>query len=201
MIRKFRFVLAMLFLVSSCAPTVESTLPAVTSPLRPTLSSGSSSNTPPASVPDQVLALPVTTPRVLPSPAIPAPSGWKTYINTQWQVALEYPPDWSVRDQAVGVTLTSPQGAGILLAPVETGGLAPQAYLDETLLPNTRCTSETNAHGVAMRICFDTISLSYTTYMILKPTGGAERLLTLSLQTRTHLQVFNMLMASMRPVP
>jgi hypothetical protein len=117
------------------------------------------------------------------------------------QVALDYPPDWSVREQAAGVSFTSPQGAEILLTPVETGGLSPEDYLTETQLPNTRCTSDTNAHGVAGRVCFDTISFSYTAFLILKPAGDAERLLSLSTRSRESLQVFNTMIASARPAP
>jgi hypothetical protein len=117
------------------------------------------------------------------------------------QVALDYPPDWSVREQAAGVTFTSPQGVEILLAPVDTGGIAPQDYLDETLLPNMRCTSDTNAHGVAVRICLDTISFSYTASLTLKASGGAGRLLSLSTRARANPQVFNTMTASARPAP
>ena len=215
MIRKLSSIAALL-IVSACAPTVPPVAPTSTPTIAltvaprvvaptsvpsetppPTASSNSSSSLPVASL----AASPTSgTPKVTPSPAAPMPGEGKTYINSQWKVAVDYPPEWSVREQAAGVVFTSPQGAQILLAAVETGGLAPQDYLDETLLPNTRCTSGTNAHGVAVRACFDTISFSYTTYLILKP-AGAERLLSLSTGARATLQMFNTMTASARPAP
>jgi hypothetical protein len=215
MVRKLSLIAALL-IVSACAPTVPPVVPTGTpmimltvaprgeapTPLPnetppPTASSNSSSSLPAASL----AASPTSGPlKATPSPAVPKPGEGKTYVNSQWQVAVDYPPEWSVRDQVAGVVFTSPQGAQILLAAVDTGGLTPQDYLDETLLPNTRCTSGTNAHGVAVRACFDTISFSYTTFLILKP-SGAGRLLSLSTGARASLEVFNTMTASARPAP
>lgn len=216
MIRKLSLISALL-IVSACAPAVPPVAPTGTpaitltvaprvvapTPLpsetpQPTASSNSSSSLPAASLSASPTSGP---PKVTPSPTVPKSGEGKTYINSQWQIALDYPPDWSVLEQAARVTFTSPQGIEILLAAVETGGLAPQDYLDETLLPNTRCTSGTNAHGVAVRNCFDTISFSYTAFLTLKPASGTERLLSLSTRARANLQVFNTMTASARPAP
>jgi hypothetical protein len=164
---------------------------------RPTVSGSSESSTATVTTP----ALPTQASPIATPPATPKPSGWKTYVNTQWQATLDYPPDWLVREQAAGVAFTSPQGAEILLALVETGGLSPEDYLTEAQLPNTRCAPDTNAHAVAGRVCFDTISFSYTAYLILQPANGAGRLLSLSIHSRESQPVFNTMIASVRLAP
>jgi hypothetical protein len=207
MIRKLGLILILL-VISACTSVPGPATPATTptgatrtmtpdvTP-RPTVSGSSESNTAAATAP--ALSTQVS-PKATPS-AVPRPSGWKTYVNSQWQVALDYPPDWIVREQAAGVAFTSPQGAEILLALVETGGLSPEDYMTETQLPNTRCAPDTNAHGVAGRVCFDTISFSYTAYLILQPANGAGRLLSLSTHSRESQPVFNTMIASVRLAP
>ena len=142
-----------------------------------------------------------TIPTVAPAGTLFA--GGKTFISSIWQVAVDYPPDWSVREDAAGVVFRSPQGAMILLASVETGGLSPEDFLSERQLPNTRCSSSTNAYGVTARVCFDTIASSYDASIVLKSAAGGARLLSWSTRTRlqSDLQVFNAMVASVRPLP
>ncbi len=129
-----------------------------------------------------------------PSPATLPPVGWKTFVSTNFRVAVDYPPDWSVNEERRGVTFRSEQGEVIQLTVIETGLLSPRDFLNENLLPNTRCSSRTNTAQITTRICFDTISRSYSADFVLK-----SRLLSLSMPRRGDLQVFNGMVESLRP--
>jgi hypothetical protein len=140
------------------------------------------------------------TPADGPVSPIPLPrAGWKTFVSATWHVALDYPPDWSVEEEATGVTFTSPASVNIQLNLVNTAGLSPEDYLNEHQLPNTRCSSGTNDHDVAVRTCFDTLSRSYSAYFILNASEGPARLLSLTMHWRGDLQVFQAMSASVRP--
>ncbi len=128
------------------------------------------------------------------SPAILARVGWKTFISTEFQVAVDYPQDWSVSEEESRVTFRSKPGGVIQLSVIETGQLSPENFLKENLLPNTRCSSKTNAAGISVRICFDTLSGSYSAEFILK-----SQLLSLSMPKRGDTQVFNLMVESLRP--
>jgi hypothetical protein len=39
--------------------------------------------------------------------------GWKTFVSATLPVTVDYPPDWSVREEATGVTFNSTRGATI----------------------------------------------------------------------------------------
>jgi hypothetical protein len=124
---------------------------------------------------------------------------WKTFRSETLHVALEYPPDWSAHEQAAGATFTPAHGAIIQLALIETGDFSPEEFLNEHQLPNTRCSSSKNAHDVAVRTCLDTLSGNRTAYFVLNPPQGAARLLALTVFRRGDLQVFQAMVASLRP--
>ncbi len=134
------------------------------------------------------------------TPTTIARVGWKTFVSASWNVAVDYPPDWSVREEPMGVTFSSAQGATVLLAPISTGGLPPSSDLAGNDLPNTRCRQITNGYGVAVRSCFDTIAFSYSADFVIQSSGGS-RLFSLSTRTRlpATLQIFNAMIASVRP--
>jgi hypothetical protein len=138
------------------------------------------------------------------TPTLLSRTGWKTYTSTNLQVAVDYPPDWSVREAATGATFTSPQGLQIQLAQINTGKLSPEDYVinNEQDLPNTRCTSSTNAYGVKARVCLDTIAFSYAASLIVKSPDGTTRLLSLAMGGKARdPQVLNAMAASVRPSP
>ena len=131
-------------------------------------------------------------------------AGWKTFTSTKLHVALEYPPDWTASENAIGITFTGPQGAEILLSPVNTGGLSPESYLAQNSdLANTRCTTNTNPDGITARVCFDTIAFSYSADIIAKAAGSPSELLALSTSARKgeDANVFYAMLASIKPVP
>ncbi len=132
---------------------------------------------------------------ILPTPMLT--TGWKTYTNASWQVALDYPADWTVRESAAAVTFVSPNGALVQLTPVVTGSSAPPETNDD--LPNTRCTSQTNSHGVMARVCFDTLAFSTIADFGVKPASGVEHWFSLVTNRRTgDLGVFAAMLASVR---
>jgi hypothetical protein len=149
-----------------------------------------------------------TTPIQSPFPAGSKPpttptvsNGWKTLVSARLQVALDYPPDWSVHEDAAGVTFASTQGANVALVRVETGNTPPENFLNESDLPNYRCVSSVNGHGLGVRTCIDTIGFTYVANFVIKSPGGPEQLLTLTTRSRGLLETFNAMVASARAVP
>src|SRR6266545_6863936 len=106
--------------------------------------------------------------------------GWKTFVSATLPVTVDYPPDWSVREEATGVTFTSAQGATMHLDRIETGVLSAEDFWQEHWLPHTRCSARTNAYGIAARVCFDTLAGSYTADFVVKTSHGPARLLSLA---------------------
>ena len=125
--------------------------------------------------------------------------GWKTFVSATLSVTVDYPPDWSVREEATGVTFTSAQGATIHLNRIETGVLSAEDFLHEHWLPHTRCSARTNAYGIAARVCFDTLAGSYTADFVVKTSHGPAQLLSLAMPSRGDLAMFNAMLASVRP--
>jgi hypothetical protein len=130
-----------------------------------------------------------------------APNGWNSFTSTKLQAVVEFPPGWTAREDSLGVSFTSPAGAAIVLARVDTSGASAEDFLSETLLPNTRCSSSINAHGLSVRSCLDTIARSHFAYLFIKPAGGSERLWSLSTGSREPLDVFNAMIETVHPAP
>jgi hypothetical protein len=125
--------------------------------------------------------------------------GWKTFVSATLPVAMDYPPDWSVRQEATGVTFTSAQGATIHLNRIETGVLSAEDFWHEHWLPHARCSARTNAYGIAARVCFDTLAGSYTADFVVNASHGPAQLLSLAMPNRGDLAMFNAMLASVRP--
>jgi hypothetical protein len=100
---------------------------------------------------------------------------------------------------AAAVTFSSPPGGGVQLTRVDTQGLPPETFLAETQLPNTRCSAATNAYDVAVRTCLDTLARTQIAYFILQPAQGPPQLLALTLLKGGDRQVFQRMIASIRP--
>ena len=124
--------------------------------------------------------------------------GWKTFRSTKLHVALDYPPDWAVKEYETGASFTPAQGAGIQLDLIGTGDLSAEDFLNENQIPHARCSSSTNTYGVTVRNCLDTLSGSRIAYFILKPPQGAARLLSLTILRRGNLKVFQTMVDSVR---
>ena len=194
----------LIFAIIGCSSAAGATVPSPSVTGAPTLA--------PSLTPEQATAAPTTTPvtptgaspnastaSILPTPALT--TGWETYTNARWHVALDYPPDWSVHETSTEVTFASPRAQSVQLALISSGNLSPEDLLNNNDLPNTRCTSQTNTHGLTASVCFDTIAFSMIAQFIVKPANGPEQLLALSTSRRTgDLQVFAAILASTRPI-
>jgi hypothetical protein len=129
-----------------------------------------------------------------------------TFCSHDLGISLDRPADWTVGEQPSGVKFTSPQGVAIQLLLVATGESAvageagSDALASDRRLPNTRCSSTTNAHGVEIRTCFDTISRSYAGDFTLSSDGSARRF-SLWMARRLDRQAFEAMLASVRPAP
>lgn len=130
------------------------------------------------------------------SPKVTVPADWKQFTSKSLQVSLSYPGNWTVKETKSQVDLSSPQGVMILLAPVATGELTAEQYLNQNQLPNTRCTPSTNPHGLTVVTCFDTIARSYTAYVVVKTASGTTELLSLSLDQISKIQTFETIISS-----
>lgn len=132
----------------------------------------------------------------VPSPTPLSGTGWKTFSESQWGVAVDYPPSWSVVKRNDGATFTSLQNTTIVLTLVSPG-----VKNDEIRIPNQRCSTRTNAHGLTARLCVQTVSFSYSAQFTLKLANGTEQGLTLTTLTRTTADVFQTMFDSVRPFP
>ncbi|MBI4671202.1 MAG: hypothetical protein HY741_05985 [Chloroflexi bacterium] len=94
-------------------------------------------------------------------------------------IALEYPPEWSTREDPAGVTFTL-RGAVIRLTALETRGANADDLAGAGDLGNTRCISFTNRHGVKIRSCLDTVARSYFAAFSFNAPGRARRAFSLS---------------------
>jgi hypothetical protein len=125
--------------------------------------------------------------------------GWKTFVSATLPVTVDYAPNWSVREEATGVTFTSARGATIHLMRIETGVLSAEDFWHEHWLPHTRCSARTNQYGIAARVCYDTLASSYTADFVVKTSQGPAQLLSLAMHGRGDLAMFNAMLASVRP--
>ena len=116
------------------------------------------------------------------------------FVSPALGVALDYPRGWTVSQEPLGATFRSPEGTLIRLARMESD--PPGEDLAEPL-PNVRCSLSTNAHGIALRVCVDTIARSDSgQFTVTAPDGTARRLVL----TGPHISfaVFSAMVASVR---
>jgi hypothetical protein len=128
------------------------------------------------------------------------PAAWKPYTSPALQVALDYPADWQIKPDASGVTFSSNSGASIKLLQLPTGDLSPQAYLNQSDLPNTRCSQRSNPYGLSTRVCLDTLSFSTMAQMI-TGSGGNSRLVALVMGKNGDKAVFDAMLQTVRVIP
>ena len=131
------------------------------------------------------------------------PGGRQTFVSSKLGMAVDYPEGWTAAEQPSGATFKSPEGMLVQLTRIE-----PQASGDEPgddmpeRLPNTRCSTSTNAHGISALVCLDTISRTYSAEFALKPPDGtASRRFSLAAGLRVGYPIFSAMLASIRPAP
>lgn len=205
----YRFLLLLcLFVMASCAPSAvtpatatlaEATTPVASTPLgkatAPGIVTSSFADATPVSQPDATARAP-TTPLANPLPTPPA--DWKTYTSTSLNLALEYPSDWVVAETRDQIQFRSPQGLLIqldaLATPAEPGNPA------ESDLPNRLCETLTNAYGVTIQNCLDTIARARTAIFTLLSSDGKAREFVISLRGKgAPMTVFATVLSSVRP--
>ena len=175
--------------------TSDLTTPSTSSPVETPLSTAPTL-APPAS-------LPSTTESVASTPAAEATTtpdeGWKTYTSTLLDIAVDYPQDLQVKEDLSGVTFSSTDGSSIKLLQVQTGDLSAQVYLNNSDLPNMRCTMSANLYGLRSQVCFDTISFSTTANFIIE--NGASKLVALVMGRDGNKPVFDRMAMTLRSIP
>jgi hypothetical protein len=120
-------------------------------------------------------------------------SGWKTFTITSYRAAVDYPPDWSVADQADGAVFTSPGGATIQLKLVRASGG------DDFLQGNQRCIFRTNPYGLTASFCVvGGSSFNDGAAFTLKMSDGSMEVLGLSTTARDTVEVFDAMANSVR---
>ncbi len=145
--------------------------------------------------PTAILVTPIQGNTPVPSTPPPVPAGdWKTFTSTTLGVTVNYPPDWSVAEDANGATFTSPKGATIQLM---QGAANPKS--NEFKIGNQYCTSRTNPQGQTAEVCADNASLTYTATFTLQKADGATQQVILLTKTRTVGDVFEAMFNSLQP--
>ncbi len=118
---------------------------------------------------------------------------WQTFTSSTLGVTLDYPPDWSVAEEAEGVTFTSPTG-GMIQLKADTAN----TRNNELKVGNRRCTSRTNQHDLTAEVCVETISFLYTANFNLPKADGSTQRVTLLTQARTVGEIFDAMFNSVR---
>jgi hypothetical protein len=163
-------------------------------------SEATSASTPPAvganrsPIPLQAIQGNSVSPAATTTPISPiSTNGWKTFTIASYSAAVDYPPDWSISDQADGAVFTSPAGATIQLELVRAAGG------DEFLQVNQRCISRTNPYSLTASICVvGGSSFSYDAAFTLKMSDGSMEVLGLSTTARDTVAVFDAMVNSVR---
>lgn len=113
--------------------------------------------------------------------------GWKEYTNSALQVSLSVPEDWSISSDSEGATFTPPDhGVPIQLA-ISSSNPAAEP------LPNTRCTTYVNEHGVSIDNCFDTVAFTYNASFTIH-----GRMLSLSTTQHADVAVYDTMLNSVQ---
>lgn len=171
--------------------TVASTTPApeMTSTAGPGLNNSTSSSKPlvvtvrpPGLLFGPVQGTPVSTPLPL------SPQGWLTFTSPTMGVAVDYPAEWSVTEQGDAATFSSTKGLSIRLGPArdQAGG--------------SQCTTLINASSLAANVCVDTASGLYSATFSLKLADGSTKVLMLSTTDFAAVDVYKVMINSVRPI-
>jgi len=125
------------------------------------------------------------------TPASDAQAGWKTFASAGLGVAVDYPGDWSLNEQAGGEKFTSPQGDFILLH--SDSGTSSSSAMGQG------CSSVVNSYGQVAELCYDAATFRYSASF--KKTGtGATGGVTLSIVSRQRPTVYFQMFDSLRPI-
>lgn len=131
-----------------------------------------------------------------PEQKITPPNGWQTWESKQFQIALDYPGDWSVDESDNQlIVFSSPQGATINLTLAAKGENAGSEIAPVTRMPNMLCTSKVNPYGIEIQLCTQTASFEQTAVSNIDVAGE-----TISLVMTTRMRSPETLMSMMETV-
>ena len=131
---------------------------------------------------------------------VPSLSDWRPFTSTHLRVVINHPIDWSVKEQSNSIDFTSPDGIVTQLKLIGRGDLSPNGLIYDNDLPDTRCSTATNAYGIAVRACFDELAGSRTASFIVQYPEGQASVFSLLTGTRGSVRVFDAMLASIRPL-
>jgi hypothetical protein len=134
------------------------------------------------------------------NPAFPVPTptpfsikGWQTFTSSNFRIAVDYPSDWSVTEQADGATFTSPQGARILLQSTQVNSDA-----DGNNNSSQQCVTIITSYGLSVNTCFDPTSDIYSAEFKIRSAGDSIQLVTLSTKDKQALDVYKGMLNTLR---
>jgi hypothetical protein len=144
----------------------------------------------PESMPMAITANPPMVPVLTAEPI----KGWQTFTSTAWGIAVDYPADWSVVEQADAITFNSPQGKkiGMQILTLEGGNWVSKDQQCATLLNN---------HGVSIDTCFEEGTSTYSAKFGLPSGSGSPGQLLLFTNGRDALYTYLKMLDSLRPLP
>jgi hypothetical protein len=182
-------------LLAGCAPAEQPAAPAVdatsaVASATPLAGSSSSAGAAPMIVTVKPPILPVAP---LAGASTPMP-GWQTFQSAALRVAVDYPVDWTTKEQTAGVTFTSPDGATILLQLERNMQIAGSSSSAQT---GSDCTTVTNSYGVTAALCFDKAASRYTA-LVQQPGDATAIWLRLSTVSQQRPAVFFQMFDTLR---
>jgi hypothetical protein len=142
------------------------------------------------------LPMPEYTQVPISSPMPVSTQGWKTFTSPVLGVAVDYPPDWSVKEDRDGATFSSLEGTVIAFTDTQADG----GNGSGTMIGNQRCFSRTNAQDLTAEICVETISFSYSAKFSLANADGSTKWLIMKTITRTVIPIFEAMVNSVRSI-
>jgi hypothetical protein len=124
----------------------------------------------------------------IPTPALP--EGWVEFNSTMLHIAVNYPSNWSVKEQANEVRFTSPSGAVILI----------QAYTPNGANTGSQpCTTLITTYGLTANLCGG--EGMYSAEFNLQLEDGSSEALMISTTSDDALETYKEMIDSLHPNP
>ncbi len=115
-----------------------------------------------------------------------AAGDWQTFTEAETVVAVDYPTDWSVSEDSVGVKFTLPESSVIELQ-----------FMVVDNNKDGECTSLINSEGLSLELCGDLASNHYSANFILELNGEMRRV-SLCTFDKTALEVYHSMLNTLR---
>jgi hypothetical protein len=122
-----------------------------------------------------------------------AAAGWRAFSSPELGIDVDYPADWSAVERADGATFTSPQGGKIDLQVVPVHGGAPLG------LRTGQCATLINAHGLSIESCLEPGRQTYSARFRTRSKEGSSQEYVLSTVGPATVDVYRLILESVRP--